>query len=56
LDHFLLPSLLPRFQEEGPHFPHAALEGADLQGLIAAGGVALQLPEDVATAPFWIGH
>src|SRR5215469_5702971 len=55
-DHFHLPSLLPLCQQEGPYFPHASLKGTDLQGLIASGGAALQLPEDVTAAPFGIGN
>lgn len=35
---------------------HLSLQGADLQGLIAARGAGLQLPKDVSTAPFRIGH
>jgi len=34
---------------------HASLEGADVQGLIASGGEALQLAENVAAAPFRVG-
>ena len=37
-------------------FPHASLEGTDLQWLIASGREALQLSEDVAAAPFGIGN
>jgi len=55
MDHFSLPLLLDRFQQVGSYFPHAALERADLQGLIASGGAALQLPKDIAAAPFRIG-
>ena len=44
------------FQQVGSYFPHASLEGADLQRLIASGGEALQLPEDVPTASFRIGN
>ena len=55
MDHFILPLLLPRFQQEGSYFPHAALERADLQRLIASWGETLQFPENVATAPFGIG-
>jgi hypothetical protein len=33
-----------------------ALEGADLQGVIASGGEALQLQEDVAAAPLGVGN
>jgi hypothetical protein len=53
---FILPLFLPRFQQVGSYFPHPALQGTNLQGLIASGGAALQLPEDVATAPFGIGR
>jgi hypothetical protein len=36
-----LPLLLQGFQQVGSYFPHPALEGTDLQGLIASGGKAL---------------
>src|SRR5438034_7682779 len=55
-DHFLLPLLLNGFQQVGPYFPHAALKRANLRRLIASGRAALQLPEDVAAAPFGIGN
>jgi len=55
-DHFLLPVLLNGLQQIGSDFPHASLEGADLQGLIASGGAALQLPEDINAAPFRIDN
>src|SRR5205807_6669225 len=43
-------------QEGDSYFSHPPLECADLQGLIASGRAALQFPENVATAPFRIGH
>ena len=58
----MVPGSLPfaiapqRFPAGGPYFPHPALQGADLQGLISSWGAALQLPEDVAAAPFRIGN
>ena len=51
-----MPLLLLRFKQVGSYFPHAALERTDLQWLIASGRAALQLPKDVAAAPFGIGH
>src|SRR5437588_8969268 len=36
MDHFGLPLLLNRFEEIRPYLPHASLECADLQGLIAS--------------------
>src|SRR5258708_15194015 len=39
----------------GSYFPHSSLECADLQRLISSGRASLQLPEDIATAPFRIG-
>ena len=41
MDEFILPLLLKGFQQEGSYFPHAALQGADLQWLIASGRAAL---------------
>src|SRR5579862_7074739 len=55
MDHFGLPLLLNRFEEIRPYLPHASLECADLQGLIASWGAALQFPENIAAAPFGIG-
>ena len=55
MDHFSLPLLLKGFQQVGSYFPHAALERADLQGLIASWGAALQLPKDIAAAALRIG-
>src|SRR5713226_3039695 len=40
----------------GSYFPHPALQSADLHGLIAFGGEALQLPENVAATPFGVGN
>jgi hypothetical protein len=37
------------------YFPHAALERANLQGLIACGRAVLQLPKDIAAAAFRVG-
>ena len=54
--YFILPLLLMRFQQEGSYFPHPSLKRADLQGLIASRGAALQLSENVAAAPFGVGH
>ena len=48
------PQRFPR--QVGSDLAHASLECADLQGVIASGGEALQLPDDVATAPFGIGN
>src|SRR6266446_2406511 len=56
MDDFCLPLLLNGFQQGGSYFPHATLKGADLQGLIASGGEALQLPEEVTATSFRIGH
>src|ERR1700686_5088405 len=56
MDDFCLPLLLNGFQQIGSYFPHATLKGADLQGLIATGGAALQLPEDVSATSFRIGN
>ncbi len=56
MDHFFLPLLSKRLQQVGSDFPHAALEGTDLQGLIASRGAVLQLPKDVSAAAFGIGH
>ena len=55
MDHFGLPLLLNRFEEIRPYLPHASLECADLQGLIASWGAALQFPENITAAPFRIG-
>ena len=55
MDHFFLPLLLNGFQQVSSYFPHSSLEGADLHRVIASGGAALQLPEDVATTSFRIG-
>ena len=56
MDHLFLPLLLARFQEVSSYFPHSTLERADLQGLIAARGAALQLPENVAATPLGVGN
>ena len=50
-----MPGLLNSFQQIGSDLAHASLKGANLQGLIASRGAALQLPKDVAAAPFRIG-
>src|SRR5258708_7312915 len=58
MDHLslLLATAPQRFARRvDPDLVHAALKGTDLQGLIASGGTALQLPENVAAAPFEIG-
>jgi len=55
MDHFTLPLLLKDFQQFGSYFPHPALEGADLQWLIAPWGEALELPEYVSIAALGIG-
>jgi hypothetical protein len=55
MDHFILPLLFKGFQQMSSDFAHASLKGADLQGLIASRDVALQLPENVAAAPFRVG-
>ena len=56
MDHFCLPLLLNGFQQIGSYFPHAALECANVQRLIASGGAALQLPEDVAATALGVGN
>src|SRR5439155_4010510 len=38
------------------NYPYTCLKPADFQRLIASGRAVLQLPEDVAAAPFRIGH
>jgi hypothetical protein len=48
--------LLESLKQVNSYFPHASLERANLQGSIAFGRAALQLPEDVATASFGVGH
>lgn len=40
----------------GPGFSACRAEECELQRLIASGGKVLQLPENVATAPFGIGN
>ena len=55
MNYFSLPLLLKGFQQIGSYFPHPALEGADLQWLIASWGEALELPENVSAAAFRIG-
>ena len=56
MDHFSLPLLLNGFQQVGSYFPHPALQGADLYGLIPPRGASLQLPENVAATSFGIGN
>ena len=56
MDHFCLPLLLKCFQQIGSYFPHATLECADLEWLIATGRALLQLPEDVAATALGVGN
>jgi hypothetical protein len=50
-----LPPFLKGFQQVGTDLAHAALKRADLQWLKASWVQALQLPENVAAAPFGVG-
>jgi hypothetical protein len=56
MDHFSLPLLLNGVQQVFSYLPHATLERADLQWLIASRGAALELPENIPATPLGVGH